>query len=33
MSSMNSQEVKQLCGGFLAQVRGVFAGLEKLPPP
>jgi chromosome segregation ATPase len=28
---MNSQEVKQLCGGFLAQVRGVFAGIEKLP--
>jgi chromosome segregation ATPase len=28
---MNSQDVKQLCGGFLAQVRGVFAGIEKLP--
>jgi chromosome segregation ATPase len=29
--SMTSQEVKQLCGGFLAQVRGLFAGIEKLP--
>jgi chromosome segregation ATPase len=28
---MNSAEIKQLCGGTLSQIRGLFAGIEKMP--
>jgi hypothetical protein len=28
---MNSQEVGQLTGGFLTQLKGIFTGLDKLP--